>query len=106
MLMGSQPLIHYLLLKGIAEKVNWRSHHSSFLCLTTAKMNSDANLLEQLSVLATAFVSLECLAPLIFGTYPAAHDSDAASPQAGLPWHGRQPGAIYKLISMKYGQVL
>lgn len=102
MLMGSQPLIHYLLLKGIAEKVNWRS----FLCLTTAKMNSDAILLEQLSVLATAFVSLECLAPLIFGTYPAAHDSDAASPQAGLPWHGRQPGAIYKLISMKYGQVL
>lgn len=69
-------------------------------------MNSDAILLEQLSVLATAFVSLECLAPLIFGTYPAAHDSDAASPQAGLPWHGRQPGAIYKLISMKYGQVL
>lgn len=104
--MGSQPLIHYLLLKGIAEKVNWRSHLSSFLCLITAKMNSDAILLKQLSVLGTAFGNLECLAPLIFGTYPAADDSDAVSPQAGLPGSGRQPGAIYKPISMKYGQVL
>lgn len=83
MLMGSQPLVHYLLLKGIAEKVNWRSHHSSFHCLITAKTNSDAILLKQLSVLATAFGNLECLAPLIFGTCPAAHDSDAASPRRG-----------------------
>lgn len=92
--MGSQPLIHYLLLKGIAEKVNWRSHHSSFLCLKTVKMNSDAILPKQLSVLATAFGNLECFASLIFGTYPAAHGSDAVSPQVGLPWRGRQPGAV------------
>lgn len=86
--MGSQSLVHYLLLKGVAEKVNWRSHHSSFLCLITGKMNSDAILLKQLSVLATAFGNFGCLASLIFGTYPAAHDSDAVSPQAGLPWCG------------------
>ncbi|RMC18500.1 hypothetical protein DUI87_04389 [Hirundo rustica rustica] len=67
-------------------------------------MNSDAILREQLSVLATAFGNLECLASLIFGTFPVAHDPDAAGPQAGLPWCGRQPGAIHKLISMKYGQ--
>lgn len=72
--MGSQLLVHYLLLKGTAEKVNWRSQHSSFLCLITAKMNSDAILLRQLSVLAAAFGNLECLASLILGIYPAAHD--------------------------------
>lgn len=93
--MGSQPLVHYLLLKGMAEKVNWRSHHSSLLCLTTAKMNSGAILFKQLSVLATAFGNLEHLAALIFGTYPAAHDCGAVSPQAGLPWCGTKPGAIH-----------
>lgn len=103
--MGNSLLIHYLLLKRRTKKVKWRSHPSPFFCLTMAKRKGWHHFFSQWSALATTFRNLELLASLISGTCSAAYGC-AASPQTGLPWHGREPGAIYKLISRKYVQVL